>query len=344
MNLTTFSLSNNMSRFLLILTAGLLTGTLRLAGQDYTPPVGLLRIEVAGGTVGQPAVTVFAAPMVSMTIPSGGIRSGTITDIADNRIRSRLAGWTPDSLASGPTRWLLKITSGVRIGLMLQISGNTSSEITVAAPKSAIEGVIAGQDRFELIPVPGMKQFFSAQPILSGVTSETADVVYRSEAGAWVGYFLHSPSGQWRRAGSTSTANWDDLGMLPDQSYLFARKGAAVSLEFIGRISTTSHRARVVPGIPSATNVGFPIAVTLTQLALHTRVAGWRASRADQLYLLGNGIWQSYYYNGTAWLNESGVNSGSVVVKAGAGLQIVRDSTAPGEVEFVYPTLSGLQQ
>jgi len=310
-------------------------------GQETTQPVGFLRIPIAGGTTNQPSVTALANPLMPLASPVTGLRRATIDAVDGNTLTSRNAGWTPGSLTMAASPWRVRILTGVSAGRILDILANTASTVTIRVDGVPALGLIAGQDQLELVPVATLSALGLSFSALGGSSAGVADVVSVLQAGVWVRYYYHSAQLGWRRADSASSLRYDHLPIVPETGVMIARRGGAATLTVFGRVSTVSHRFRVTANSTTATHVGFPIDLTLGQLALQTRVTGWRSGSADRVFVRRNGVWTPYLFSGSFWTNPGGAPEDGLVLPAGSLIQIHREA-GPSSVDFVLPSPAGL--
>jgi hypothetical protein len=310
--------------------------------QVATAPVGYIRISLAAGTVSQPAYTAFCVPLTDTAQPSSGVRAGLVDSVTSTSITCRDGGWTPGMLADPSSPWILKIASGAQAGKHIEIAGNSANTITVSGVDVFSLQLIPGQDRFELVPVDTLEALFEGAGLLAGSSADQADVVYLMSAGAWIGYYFNQPQGQWRRAYSASPLNRGQTRIAPDTGIMIARRGPALSLAFLGRVSNTPFRAKILPGVSNLLHTGFPVDISLGQLALHSRIVGWRSGLLDQIYVFSGGNWNSFYHNGSNWTNTAASNQDGVILPAGAPFQLLRSGTPVGSPEMVVPTPAGL--
>jgi uncharacterized protein (TIGR02597 family) len=293
--------------------------------------------------VASPVSTLLAIPMTDVASVPAGLSSGIITSFTSNSFTNSGGGWASSLATSGSSPWMVKIMSGTAAGTLLSVVSNTSTTVTVSGADLSTLGLIAGQDKFEFIPVDTLFSLFGSNSLLGGSSWTTADNVYIMSAGTFIGYFYDTGLGYWRRANSGSTANRNDIVIRPDTGVLIARRGDALTLTFTGRVPSTAYRAPINNSGTTTIHTGFPLAVTLSGLALNTNVSGWRTSTdwtvADQVYVFSAGSWTGFYHNGSMWRRAnsgSTLDRGSIEIPAGTPVQIFRPAgLAAGETSLV---------
>ncbi len=315
-----------------------------LAQSATSLPVGAMRVTLNAGSPTAPALTAFAVPL-SSPASNDGVAAGRVTAFTADTFTVSGAGWLPGALASTQAPFALRITRGTAAGLSFRVVSNTVDTLTITGGDLTAIGMVVG-DRFELLPLDTLGTFFPANSIVGGTSPETADIIYVG-AHTQDGYFFNTTAKQWRRAVGRSSEDCSNVALLPGAVVQIAHTSAAVTLTFVGRVPTTPFRADVVRSGNTFTHTGFPIDVTVKNLALQGLVPGWvsgaSAGSADLLSLRVGGRWLSVYFNGTNWIDAANgaTIADQTVIPAGTAVVIRRAGSASGFTsmnrELPYP-------
>jgi hypothetical protein len=304
-------------------------------GQYATDPVGVVNLNIAPSPNGTTRVlTALSAPLLAEASLATGGSTGKISSLTSNSITCSGAGWTPGNLSVATAPKILRVTSGVAEGrtFLLSLSvANTLDTVTIDGSETTnltSLGIVTGTngDTFKLLECDTLSSFFGDPANIVKATSVgLADNVLLLNNGAWVTYFYHSTNNRWSRSGP-GLQDASNQRIKPESAILFSRIGTtALALSATGSVPMQK-RVDIVRGT-GLTFMGsnWPVDITLLSAGIHT-LPGWQAnataSGADQVLILNNGAWLTYWWNGTNW-RRSGPGSqisDTVVIRAGAGI------------------------
>ena len=161
---------------------------------------------------------------------------------------------------------------------------------------------------------------------------DLADNVLLLVNGVWNTYYHNNTRWTRRGLGSPDSTN---QAVKPEVALLFSRIGAgALTLSVTGSVPM-SRRYDVVSGV-GLTFLGshWPVDQTLLDSKIH-EVSGWvsgaTAVVSDQVLLLVNNIWNTYWWDGSNW-RRSGLGSpisNTQIIKAGTGVLVKKVGTSP---------------
>ena len=277
-----------------------------------TTPVGAVTVTLAAGTGSARKLTALSIPL---NLPAGSISvaSGTLETVTASTITDTQATWTAGSLSSAATPYFVSFTSGAAAGRSYLIStttANTATTITIDAGESVnltTLGVVAG-DSYRLLPAHTLSTLLDlSDGILGGSSATASDNILINRGGVWNTYFFNTgvTPNRWTRValGNPSAAN---EVIRPDSTILYSRLGNSnITLTFTGEVPSASTRVASVrrSGL-SFPSVGWPVDTTLASLQLQT-IAGWvsnaNANSADKVQILADGVWKTFFYDGTNW-------------------------------------------
>jgi len=304
-------------------------------GQYATDPVGFVNLSIAPSPNGTTRVlTALSAPLLAEASLATGSPTGRVSGLTSNTITCSGAGWTPGNLSVAAAPKILRVTSGAAEGRTFLLStgvANTSEIVTIDASESTnltTLGIVTGinGDTFKVLECDTLSSFFGDPANLVKANSVgLADNILLLNNGAWVTYFYHSTNNRWSRSGP-GLPDASNQRIKPESAILFSRVGTtALALSATGTVPMEK-RVDVVRGT-GLTFMGsnWPVDISLLGAGIHT-LPGWQAnatvSGADQVLILSNGAWLTYWWNGTNW-RRSGPGSpisDTVVIRAGAGI------------------------
>lgn len=311
------------------------------AGITTTVPIGYMRIPLAGGTLGAPALSVLSIPMDDPTPPPIGVRAGRIDAFTADSLICNAGGWT-SNLANPTAPWMVRITRGAGAGKTAEIAANTATTLTLRGVTVTSLGVAAGVDTFELVPVDTLWSLFGADILTGGASAAAADQVQVRSGATWLAYYFDTTLGFWRRTIGPAT-NANNVRIAPQSGVQVLRRGPALSLTFTGRAPSLPYVVSVNNSSGTVIHTGFPVDTTLGALALHTLLPGWRstalASTADVVSLFEGGTWTNFFHNGSQWRPVSGAAADSAArpIPAGTLIMIQRPGTATGTTDLKRP-------
>jgi uncharacterized protein (TIGR02597 family) len=296
-----------------------------------------MTVQIAAGTPTAPFTTTFSIPLQDIPAATGAT-SGVLSSVTSNTLTVNGAGWTAGGLTLPGFPYAVRLVSGQAEGLTLTVASNTADTITVNGVNLTTLGVAAG-DGFTLLPIDTLASLFGATTLLGGTTAAEADIVTLSST-SQLSYYFNTGLGRWVRT-SGPTTDRGATPILPDTVVSITRKSSAMSLVFLGRVPTNRTMIPVANSGSTYTNTGFPTTVTLGELAIQNKVAGWVSApaptAADLLGVSSGGAWTYYFHNGTYWQRTSGpsTNRDTTVIPAGAAVQIFKLGTASGNTHFI---------
>lgn len=306
---------------------------LRLAyGDAATVPVGFIQTTLASG-----ATSVWAPALDPLTRPAVGLRAGRVEGVTASTVSHYTAGWAAGALAVPATPWAIRFTSGAAAGKTLPITGNTTNTVTISGASLSAIGVAVG-DAFELVATKTLGSHLTGIGLTGSTSAASADVVQVRSGTAWVSYYYNTTAAAWRRTiGSTASAN--TVTISAESGLLITRRGATLPLLTIGRVLGTTFRPPVFNAGTTVLTTGYPKASSLGDLAVQTRLTGWRSgtttAAADQVLLYNGSGWTTYLYNGSSWQTTTGSNANAVPLPAGSLFTIQRPGTTSGTTDLI---------
>jgi uncharacterized protein (TIGR02597 family) len=311
------------------------------AATVYTPPVGGMSFTITGGSAEAPVTTPIALPLAD-TPAATGAKRGRIAAINGNVITVTGAGWSENALSNSAFPYQVRIISGSGAGARLGITANTADTLTVTGRDLVELGVVSGDsgDIIELVPVDTLGSLFAGDTFLGGTNAAEADVLTLGES-ALTHYFYDTANSYWSDA-ETPAGSTDNAALPPEGFFAVARRGDAFTLRFTGAVQTSPTSIPVANSGTTFTHSGFPVPVTLGELALNTSISGWATSTtaetADLVGIAAGGSWVFYFHNGSTWQRTPGTSTTSrddVVIRAGTPIQIFRRGDATGTTALV---------
>lgn len=304
-------------------------------GQYATDPVGVVNLSVAPSPNGTTRVlTALSAPLLSEASLTTGTTTGKVGSLTSNTITCDAAGWTGGNLSVAATPRILRVTSGAAEGRTFLLSttvANTATTVTLATTETTnltTLGIVSGAngDTFKILECDTLSSFFGDPAgIVKTTGAATADNVLILVNGAWNTYYYHSTNNRWVR-NALGTPDSTNLAIKPETAILFSRIGtSALTLSVTGSVPM-SKRSDIVRG-SGLTFLGsnWPVDTSLLNSGIQN-LPGWQAnataSGADQVLILVNGAWNTYWWNGTNWRRSAlgSPISDSVLIKAGTGV------------------------
>ena len=306
----------------------------------YTPPLGGMSVTIHGGTATAPATTAIALPISDL--PSAdGARRARVAAASTDTITATAPGWTSSALATAAFPYDARLLTGTGLGARLAITGNTTDTLTISGRDLGTLGVATGTngDIFELVPVDTLDSLFGNDTFLGATTAAAADTVSLAQS-ARVSYFYDTNTSQWTDTVS-ATSNTGATRLPPEGAITIERKDSAFTLRFVGAPAQTDVNVLIANSGPTFTHTGFPRSITLGQLGLQSKLAGWVSNSAvDQADLVGiaaGASWVFYFHNGTNWQRTPGdtISRDDAVIPAGTPIQIFRRGSASGASALV---------
>lgn len=296
-----------------------------------TDPLGFVSFPVRAGTVNAPSVVLLSVPL-----QDENAQRATVVAVTDTGLQFAATSWVPDELAEPAAPTLVRILSGSRAGALYSISGNTEDTLTLAE-SIAGSGLAAG-NVVELVAAHTLGSLFG-NTLLGGASAAVADNVIIVSGGVSLTYYYNADRSRWE-LNTDSTVSRDNVVIRPDAGFYLVRRGPAFNLVSTGRVPITPARIPVENIGNTIITYGFPLDVTIGQLALQNAVPGWRSStdsaNADWLSLDSSGTAQAYYFTGTNWRRTVGAptNRDAIVIKAGSPITVTRSGAISGKSEY----------
>lgn len=302
-----------------------------------TTPVGAVTVTIAAGTGTVRNATIASFPLINSSVTTGVV-SGTISALTANTITCTGAGWTASDLAQPALPYLVKITSGVAVGRTFLVSANTSSTLTISTSDgvgtTAVDlvqlGVVAG-DKFQienadtLISLFGAGDTVGASGPLGNSNPSLADTIQLNSSNSYQTYYYDPAQSAWINFASEALSN--NVVIRPDTAVIYNRlKNAAFSITVTGLVPATNRKAVIRSGQTTILSNYWPTSSTLSGVGLQN-ISGWvsnvNPNVADLVQMRIGSSWQTYYHDGSNWINfASEATSDSVVVPVGSGLII----------------------
>ncbi len=306
----------------------------------YTPPLGGMSVTIHGGTATAPVTTAVALPISD--IPSAdGAKRARVTAVSTDTITATTPGWTASALATPAYPYDARLVSGSGLGARLTITGNTTDTLTISGRDPSALGVATGAngDIFELVPVDTLDSLFGNDTFLGGTTATAADTISLAQSDQ-NSYFYDTNTSQWTDTVS-ATSDTGATRLPPEGTVTVERKHSAFTLRFVGAPAQTDVNVLIANSGPTFTHTGFPRSITLGQLSLQSKLAGWASNSAvDQADLVGiaaGASWVFYFHNGTNWQRTPGdtTSRDDAIIPAGTPIQIFRRGSAGGSTALV---------
>lgn len=315
--------------FLLSLAAAQVSTSRLLAQLEaVTTPVGFVSFAVKAGTTAAPANTAISVPLLD-DIP----QQGTLAEvISATQVRGSHVAWKPDQFSSPATPHFLRILNGINEGALYPIIANTADTLTITGDVSA--GGVATGDRYEIIAAHTLGSLFG-DSLLGGPAAKAADNIVFLDGPNTLTYYYNTDRSRWERS-DDSTSSQDDVVIRPDSGFYLVRKGPALNLVFPGRVPVSGVRIPVANTGSTLITYGFPVDITIGQLALQNAIPGWKSNPtsagSDTISIYNSGSVLTYYFNGSNWRWTSGAptNRDSIVLRAGTPFSVNRTGTATG--------------
>ena len=326
--------------FSLILSA--LLGTTAIA-QVTTDPVGFMEVNIAPGTGTTRALTILSFPLLNTTSVTGAT-VGQIASVTANTVTDTAAGWVPGELSVAASPKVIRITSGSALGLTFLISTSTSNTSTVVTLDNTETvdlttlGIVSG-DTYKIFDCQTLASLFGTPAtfaFLDNTNPDLADNVLLLISGAWTTFYYNTSLNRWTRRGFGSPVATNQP-VKPESAVLFNRIGTgALSLLATGTVPTKSLSSIVQrSGLTFLAN-NWPTDGTLLASGIQN-IANWQANAdvnsADQVLLLVNGTWNTYWWNGTNWKKRGFGSpvSDTQIITAGSGVLISKTVPASSD-------------
>jgi len=277
---------------------------------------------------------------------------GRLTAVGGTWLESAAAGWTPGAFSSPAAPYVVRITSGAQAGRLFRIVSpdNTATRLNVADDGVGLAtlGLETGAQgaSFEIIPADTLASFFGTLEagdtlaVQGADDPATADLVQVWGGAAWLNFYYNTAWQRWARDTDAATDLSRNTFMLrPDRGLMITRRAPTpLTLTVVGRVLATPQRAFHVRTENALTFLATMQTgdITLSELALQTRAAGWIGSsdpaQADTVIVWAGASWFSFYYNSATghWqrVNDDTPSRDSFLLRAGTPVFVQR--RAPG--------------
>lgn len=311
-----------------------------------TDPVGFMEVAINPGTGGSRALTVLSFPLVTTTNVNGA-STGTIDALTSTTVTSNSVNWVPGELSQASAPKILRITSGAALGRTFLIStsaANSATTLTLASSETTdltTLGIITGTngDSYKIYDCHTLSSLFGTPAIFAFVGNanpDLADNVLLLINGTWSTYYYNTTLNRWtkRSLGSPDASN---QAIKPDAAILFSSIGtSSLSLLATGAVPSTALKNVInKSGLTFLAN-NWPTDVTLFNSGIQ-QIPNWQANanvnNADQVLLLVNGTWSTYWWNGSNW-RKRGLGSpisDTQAIPAGAGIILSKTASSASD-------------
>lgn len=334
------ALSPDMKKILFFLIILLFLGAVA-QGQGTTDPVGFMEVTIAPGNGTTRALTILSFPLVNTTSVTGA-KSGQIASVTSNTITDTAAGWAAGELSIAATPKIIRFTSGIAAGRTFLVSTatpNTSTVLTLDNSETAdltTLGIVSG-DTYKIFDCQTLYSLFGTPAtfaFLANVSADSSDNVLLPINGAWNTFYYSTTSNRWTKdtLGSPDATN---QAVKPESAVLFNRLGGSNALSLIatGTVPTTRRSDTVrASGLTGLSN-SWPTDITLLNSGIQS-IPNWQANSnvnsADQVLLLVNGTWSTFWWTGTNWKKRTlgSPISDSQLIVAGTGIVLTKTTAS----------------
>jgi len=313
-----------------------------------TPSVGVVKVTIAGGEIGNPSLTMMSVPLApNLPIDFQGRSAGFLDGVNVDEYIVNDADWPDGGLAQTGTPYYLLVVDGAEAGRLLPIIDNTPTSVIVDEEGAELLNIAPG-DRFRIVRGHTLDSLFGegAPDVVGGGSGQNAQAdVLRIFDGSWRSFFYNTSSGAgyWEEVGLGFLGDRGPEAVHPDSGILYERVGGPLELAITG---LTPDQDREVVSNAQGVSVlgsGIPLPVKLASLNLED-MEGWRqvgqpgvsgVSDADQVQMLINSGWSSFYYSAddSAWyqvgLEFLGDRGDVIDIPAGTSMILSRQGSVP---------------
>jgi uncharacterized protein (TIGR02597 family) len=287
-----------------------------------TDPVGYVNWDIAAGTGSTRTISVVALPLHS-TADITGSAKGKITAVSASTISASGADWSIGELSSTSAPYLIQITSGAAEGrtfLVSSASPNTSTTLTIDSSDAAqtdlttlgINTTSGNEDTYKVIPCDTLSSIFGS-PAETGVQGgagslNTADIVFVNIGGIWNKFYYDTNDSRWEKV-TLGSPPAGDTPIRLEYGILYSRMASTpMNLTVTGSVPMNNRKFVLRnSGITFVSN-GFPVDRTLADIGLENNVnwtSGATPAVSDTVMILANGIWKTFWYDGTDWRQQT---------------------------------------
>jgi uncharacterized protein (TIGR02597 family) len=296
-----------------LFVVGSLLTSASLFGAAVTDPVGAMKV-----TIPAHAGTSTTLAAVNLSFQDAPLYAGSFSAVSGAVLTDSNASWTGGDYVSqdvaGDYLYYVELTSGTYEGLILPITANSATELTVNEAVDYLSGDIGDPQNpltYEISKFRTLADIFGADNSTYSLRSSSnlfdADVIYLIQNdGSWGQYYyqtalaLFGGTG-WRKFGDTGT---DYSGkIINTNSFLMLRLGAtpggAIEMVVSGSVKLGKQRQPIYPGF-NLIGYNFPVETTLATSGLDPAelVTGANLFASDMVYILNatTGAFDIYYY------------------------------------------------
>lgn len=349
-----------------ILSAASLLAPLGIfAAEATTDPVGGMTVTITGNGGSGTAFTSLSVPL------AGSIEArGAATSVSASAITNTNASYTASAYAStdagGSPAYYVEILSGANEGLLLDVTANTATTLTLDTGGIDLSTLISAGTTYCVKKYKTLADIFGAANeigLTSGGSTTSSDIIWvmanDGSGGFEQFYYQDDPldgvfgGDGWRKAGASST-DVATTRVAPDQGLLIQRRSSGdVSNVVTGTVKASD---AIVP-LSSGFNMvswSFPTDTTLGASGLYTDgsqglQAGGSATSADIVYIMDSaGNYTQYYYQddpldgvfgGDGWrqAGDNSTDASGTTIPAGSSMIIqTRGSAISWKVAMPY--------
>lgn len=349
----------NIPYILTLTVLGLSAVSLQAQSPINTVPEGITTYSIAATRAGQNLTSYFSAPLATDPVYTGAVATVTSNTIM---VGDTPPPWTANQLSSSP--YFVKMLSGLQTGRILQVTGNTTTTLTLDITDNSLQSVsltatgfaVAAGDTFEVFPGDTLATLFglnTAQSplVLTAGTPATADSVgvYSPTAGRFLTYYFDSTLGYWKQIDVAGNAN--NAVVRPYAAFLITRRPSEPALSFVltGRVAEVNRLIKVPGGNQVIyDSTGFAVDTPLSSLQLSNwlqapttsptvnnadTVSVWNSSanRLDTYFQLSDSTWRK--------VGGGSTNESSFVISAGESVCFLKRAAVSGATSFLGSTL-----
>lgn len=248
----------------------------------------------------------------------------------------------------------VQIIGGPNDGLVLRITANTATTITVATALPA--AIAAGTAEALIVPDHTLGTLFgtsaadfgpSGPSLLGGTAAASADKVSVEDKGVVTSYFFNTTAGGWRKTDG-SGGDMNNVRIASVRGVIVAKVAGNPTTILLNGTARSGAQKSIVP--PAATTIlsnPFAAGTTLNASGLKSAVVaiGAPTATSDKVSIENGGVVTDYFFKtGAGWRLVSapaGADQGGVAIAAGKSVVISRGgvtSTPVTGTSFVFGT------
>ncbi|MFN2507628.1 MAG: TIGR02597 family protein [Chthoniobacterales bacterium] len=295
------------------------------AESSVTDPVGFTATTVAANTT-----KALSLPLDNLPDFRGQVSSRTATKINTNN-----ANFNVSYGPFGTNPHNVRMLSGASQGRQFRIASNDSDTLTLQMGTLDLRTLIANGDRYEILTVETLGSLFGvANPdgLNTGNSAAAADNVILTEGTAQNTYFNNGS--KWLKAGGGTTPQ-NNRAILPEQGFLFVRRGGNLPFVLTGAVPITKLRTDLPANRTTLFANRFPVDYKLTPDGNFPGInfqnaPNWNSAaqfaNADFVQIRNGNVWDTYYHNGSVWLKKGAENLGArnPIIKLGTSVSVTR--------------------